>query len=154
MAINTLSFEKKENINFFIDFSEYVFDHLQDIVQIWCTINVLNVLNLVGMGQWIWTKQFDSWYFNMLHEPRHMSITALPKEVKERIKEKVNNNNLPTRMHQELKTAVNRIDQYSVMDMRAFKNFRQEIDRTDLYRNQNFSKTFPELDQMLIDAGV
>lgn len=122
--------------------------------QICCTINVLNVLNLVGMGQWILTKQFDSWYFNMLHEPRHMSITALPKEVKERIKQKVNNNNLPTRMHQELKTAVNRIDQYSVMDMRAFKNFRQEIDRTDLYRNQNFSKTFPELDQMLIDAGV
>ena len=112
------------------------------------------MLNLVGMGQWILTKQFDSWYFNMLHEPRHMSITALPKAVKEKIKEKVNNNNLPARMHDELKSAVNRIDQYSVLDMRAFKNFRHEIDRTDLYRNQNFAKTFPELDQMLVDAGV
>ena len=57
-------------------------------------------------------------------------------------------------MHEELKTAVSRIDQYSVLDMRAFRNFRREIDRTDLYRNQNFSKTFPELDQMLVDAGV
>tara|TARA_B100000073_G_scaffold166298_1_gene137670 strand:+ start:3677 stop:5548 length:1872 start_codon:yes stop_codon:yes gene_type:complete len=33
------AFEKKENIDFFIDFSEYVFDHLQDLVPIWCTIN-------------------------------------------------------------------------------------------------------------------
>ena len=57
-------------------------------------------------------------------------------------------------MHNELKSAVNRIDQYSVMDMRAFKNFRREIDRTDLYRNQNFAKTFPELNQMLVNAGV
>jgi hypothetical protein len=90
----------------------------------------------------------------MLHEPRHMSITALPKQVKESIKTKLFNNNLPARMHEELKTAVSRIDQYSVLDMRAFRNFRREIDRTDLYRNQNFSKTFPELDQMLVDAGV
>ena len=57
-------------------------------------------------------------------------------------------------MHSELKTAVNRIDQYSVMDMRAFKNFRREIDRTDLYRNQNFAKTFPELNEMLVNEGI
>jgi len=89
----------------------------------------------------------------MLHEPKHMSITALPKEVKEKIKVKVLNNNLPQKMHDELKNAVNRIDQYDVMDMRGFKNFRKEIDRTDLYRNQNFAKTFPELNQMLLDEG-
>ena len=106
------------------------------------------------MGQWILTKNFDSWFFNMLHEPRHMSITALPKQAKEIIKEKIFNNNLPPRMYRELKNAVNRIDQYDVMDMRAFKNFRREIDRTDLYRNQNFAETFPELNRILINAGV
>jgi hypothetical protein len=106
------------------------------------------------MAQWILTKNFNSWYFNMLHEPKHMSITALPKEVKEKIKVKVLNNNLPQKMHDELKNAVNRIDQYDVMDMRGFKNFRKEIDRTDLYRNQNFAKTFPELNQMLVNEGV
>ena len=106
------------------------------------------------MGQWILTKNFDGWFFNMLHEPRHMSITALPKKVKEAVKEKVLNNNLPQDMAQELKNAVNRIDQYSVMDMRAFKNFRFEIDRTDLYRNQNFAKTFPQLDELLKNEGV
>ena len=67
---------------------------------------------------------------------------------------KIYNNNLPPKMYHELKNAVNRIDQYDVMDMRAFKNFRREIDRTDLYRNQNFAKTFPELNRMLVDAGV
>jgi hypothetical protein len=82
-----------------------------------------------------------------------MSITALPKAVKEIIKQKIYNNNLPTRMFNELKNAVNRIDQYDVMDMRAFKNFRREIDRTDLYRNQNFRKTFPELNTLLETHG-
>ena len=57
-------------------------------------------------------------------------------------------------MHTEIKNAVNRIDQYSVMDMRGFKTFRFEINRTDLYRNQNFAKTFPELNQILLDEGV
>ena len=90
----------------------------------------------------------------MLHEPRHMSITALPKPVKEIIKDKVLNNNLPTDMYNEIKNAVNRIDQYDVMDMRGFKNFRFEINRTDLYRKQNFAKTFPELNQLLLDEGV
>ena len=122
--------------------------------QVCCTVNVLNVLNLVTMGQWILTKNFDSWFFNMVHEPRHMSITALPKLVKEKVKEKVLNNNLPQRMYNELKSAINRIDQYDVMDMRGFKSFRKEIDRTDLYRNQNFAKTFPELNQMLVNEGV
>ena len=61
----------------------------------------------------------------MVHEPRHMSITALPKLVKEKVKEKVLNNNLPQRMYNELKSAINRIDQYDVMDMRGFKNFRK-----------------------------
>ena len=32
-------FEKEENIDHFIDFSEIVFNHLSDIVKYWCTIN-------------------------------------------------------------------------------------------------------------------
>lgn len=32
-------FEKEENIDHFIEFSEIVFNHLSDIVQYWCTIN-------------------------------------------------------------------------------------------------------------------
>jgi MoaA/NifB/PqqE/SkfB family radical SAM enzyme len=122
--------------------------------QVCCTVNVLNVLSLVGMGQWILTKNFDGWFFNMLHEPNYMSITSFPKNVKNKIKEKVLNNNLPRDMHTEIKNAVSRIDQYSVMDMRGFKTFRFEINRTDLYRNQNFAKTFPELNQLLLDEGV
>jgi hypothetical protein len=106
------------------------------------------------MGQWILTKNFDGWFFNMLHEPNYMSITSFPKNVKNKIKEKVLNNNLPRDMHTEIKNAVSRIDQYSVMDMRGFKTFRFEINRTDLYRNQNFAKTFPELNQLLLDEGV
>ena len=33
------AFEKEENIDHFIDFSEIVFNHLSDIVKYWCTIN-------------------------------------------------------------------------------------------------------------------
>ena len=33
------AFEKKENIKYFINFSDYVFKNLHDLVPIWCTIN-------------------------------------------------------------------------------------------------------------------
>ena len=33
------AFENKENIEYFVKFSEYVFTHLSDLVPIWCTIN-------------------------------------------------------------------------------------------------------------------
>ena len=33
------AFEKKENIKYFINFSDYVFKSLHDLVPIWCTIN-------------------------------------------------------------------------------------------------------------------
>ena len=33
------AFEKRENINHFIDYSEYAFNNLKDLVPIWCTIN-------------------------------------------------------------------------------------------------------------------
>ena len=33
------AFEKKENINHFIEYSEYAFNNLKDLVPIWCTIN-------------------------------------------------------------------------------------------------------------------
>ena len=33
------AFEKKENIDHFIDYSEYAFNNLKDLVPIWCTIN-------------------------------------------------------------------------------------------------------------------
>jgi len=33
------AFENKENIEYFIKYSEYVFNNLQDLVPIWCTIN-------------------------------------------------------------------------------------------------------------------
>ena len=33
------AFEKRENIDHFIEYSEYAFDNLKDLVPIWCTIN-------------------------------------------------------------------------------------------------------------------
>ena len=33
------AFEKKENIDHFIEFSEFVFNGLKDLVPLWCTIN-------------------------------------------------------------------------------------------------------------------
>ena len=33
------AFEKKENIDHFIEYSEYAFNNLKDLVPIWCTIN-------------------------------------------------------------------------------------------------------------------
>ena len=42
------SFEKEENIEYFVRFCSYVFDHLSDRVNLWCTINEPSLYSFMG----------------------------------------------------------------------------------------------------------
>ena len=42
------AFEKKENLDYFINFCEYAFENLKDLVPIWCTINEPSVFVAQG----------------------------------------------------------------------------------------------------------
>jgi organic radical activating enzyme len=47
-------------------------------LQVCSTVNIFNVWHLEGLAEWIDQQDFDFIYWNMLHEARHFSISALP----------------------------------------------------------------------------
>ena len=52
-------------------------------LQVCSTVNIFNVWHLEGLAEWIDMQQFDFIYWNMMHEARHFSISALPHRAKE-----------------------------------------------------------------------
>jgi len=51
-------------------------------LQVCSTVNIFNVWHLEGLAEWIDMQEFDFIYWNMLHEARHFSISALPDNAK------------------------------------------------------------------------
>lgn len=51
-------------------------------LQVCSTVNIFNVWHLEGLAEWIDMQGFDFIYWNMMHEARHFSISALPPDAK------------------------------------------------------------------------
>ena len=51
-------------------------------LQVCSTVNIFNVWHLESLAEWIDLQDFDFIYWNMLHEARHFSISALPANAK------------------------------------------------------------------------
>ena len=47
-------------------------------LQVCSTVNIFNIWHLEGLAEWIDMQGFDFIYWNMMHEARHFSISALP----------------------------------------------------------------------------
>lgn len=52
-------------------------------LQVCSTVNIFNIWHLEGLAEWIDMQGFDFIYWNMLHEARHFSISALPLNAKQ-----------------------------------------------------------------------
>ena len=52
-------------------------------LQVCSTVNIFNVWHLEGLAEWIDMQAFDFVYWNMMHEARHFSISALPPKAKQ-----------------------------------------------------------------------
>jgi glutamate-1-semialdehyde 2,1-aminomutase len=52
-------------------------------LQVCSTVNIFNVWHLEGLAEWIDRQGFDFIYWNIMHEARHFSISALPEKAKE-----------------------------------------------------------------------
>lgn len=52
-------------------------------LQVCSTVNIFNIWHLEGLAEWIDMQEFDFIYWNMMHEARHFSISALPRKAKE-----------------------------------------------------------------------
>lgn len=84
-------------------------------------------------------------YVHILYDPNHLSVHVLPKEVREVVIEKLNQN---SSTQKEKVIALLKEDTYY-----NFDDFANEVRKRDKIRNESFADTFPEFDQILKDHG-
>lgn len=58
-------------------------------LQVCSTVNIFNVLYLEELANWIDQQKFDFIYWNMLHEAYYFSISTLPSQTKESVRERL-----------------------------------------------------------------
>lgn len=62
------------------------------VLQHCLTVNVFNIFYLKELFPWMLSQQFDSTYFNVLHDAWYFSIRSLPDKVKQKILERYQHN--------------------------------------------------------------
>lgn len=113
------------------------------------TISILNVWYMPETLLW-WIKNNPREMSTMnpthLTHPSYLSVTVLPKHIKNRISEKFDKfNDNPT-----IRTYLNYINNYmnSNDDSHLLPTLKNYLDKTDNYRNQNFKNSYPHFNDM------
>lgn len=99
-------------------------------------ISILNIASYWHTADWLKDK-LGSVYFNIVDHPRYLRMTVLPDSVKEQIK-----NNIPDDYIREYL-----LNESS--DSTALKQMIIWTKRQDQYRNQDFTKVFPETYELI-----
>jgi molybdenum cofactor biosynthesis enzyme MoaA len=120
------------------------------ILKFYTTVGILNVLYLKEFFEFI--KDYDMQVvLNLVHYPHHYSIVNFPTEIKDIIKEKllsIDVSNLLAAWSPSIDNIINFM--YGAeYDIKLLKTFFDKTQIHDEYRNESFSKTFPELNEML-----
>lgn len=75
-------------------------------LQVCITVNAFNIMYLEGVANWADEQGFDFIYWNMLHQPSHLSIASLPDTVKQQVKHTLDNIFVSTSNAAEIKNIV------------------------------------------------
>jgi MoaA/NifB/PqqE/SkfB family radical SAM enzyme len=111
--------------------------------QLCLTVNIQNVYYLDELLAWADSKPFDNIYFNMMHSPDHMNIQHMTPAAKELVLNKLKTTFWTAKHYQrEIDNIIKFIELGTGSDGAEFL---QRMKQTDLYRNQNFSDTHPEI---------
>jgi MoaA/NifB/PqqE/SkfB family radical SAM enzyme len=126
---------------------DYVHDSRVSIpnitTQLCFTINVQNVYYLDELLAWADTKNFGSVYFNMMHSPEHMSIQRMTLAAQELVLNKLKTTFWSNKNYtREIENVVKFIEQGTGSNG---SEFLEKMQKTDLYRKQNFLDTHKEI---------
>lgn len=115
--------------------------------QICTTLNFFNIWNIDELAYKVkeWNPNF--WYINILHHPVEFDIQQIPRELKVQIIDKLKKTEI---YQQEIQTAIDYINgepDYRINDWK--KVITEKIKSIDLVREENFSKTFEHLNNLL-----
>lgn len=108
--------------------------------QLCCTWNAQNIYYVDEILSWAHTKNFNSTYFNLLHEPWEFSIITLPKLARAEVmlylqKQQIIHKKYAKEIDSMKKLVASNIEE-NYVDGTALHTM---LRRTDLYRNQNFA---------------
>lgn len=110
--------------------------------QVCLTLNIQNVYYLEELCNWINDQGFDSHFFNMMHDPRHMSITRMTPTAKALVIDKLRNGKFTPAHRVEVDRIIAFIENGTGSDGTEFV---ARMKLTDNYRNQNFAVSHPEI---------
>jgi len=133
-----------EEVNKNIDDTMNIKKDLLNIhTQLCFTINVQNVYYIDELLDWAITKKFKDIFFNMLHNPKHMSIQYMTDEAKNLVIKKLQTTHWKSsKFSDEIKKIIKFIENGPGSDGTEFL---QRMKLADAYRKQNFKDTHPEI---------
>ena len=110
--------------------------------QICLTVNIQNVYYLEELVDWFDAQDFDSYYFNMLHDPTSMNISLMTPEAKALVTEKLTNGNFKPKYRAHVDNLISFIANGEDTDGYEFC---KRMYMFDTSRGENFDKLYPEM---------
>ena len=110
--------------------------------QLCFTVNIQNVFYLDELLEWAVTKNFNDIYFNMLHEPAHMSIANLTPAARKLVIDKLQTAKFENRFRLEIMRIIKFIENSQGSNGEKFLH---RMKQTDSYRKQSFLTTHREI---------
>ena len=110
-------------------------------IQVCTTINVMNILYLDEIEQFVEKINPEFWHINILHAPTEFDVQRIPHNIKEKINNKLKKHS----KSKEITVALNYMNnkEYNISDWREI--LLHKLTNLDNTRGENFQKTFPEL---------
>lgn len=126
------------------------------VIQIGPVVGILNVFHIRRMHEFLIKEQIiypDNIYYNICNYPVYYSITALPSNLKDKVKEHLTEyvqSVTALGAGSVVEDEVNKIItyMYSKDDSKYLDNFKDETARKDSFRNENFLEVFPEYKEL------
>lgn len=111
-------------------------------LQVCITVNAFNIMYLEGVANWADKQGFDFIYWNMLHQPSHLSIASLPDTVKQQVKDTLDNISVSPSNADEIKNIVSFMLNGNSTDG---NELHANIELLDRRRSQDLRTHHPEL---------
>lgn len=105
-------------------------------------ISIFTVYYFPEFYKWCLQNKLENPYINLLHIPEHYNIQSLPKDIKQKVEEKL------SKYH--FNEIINYMNQQDLSE--KFNLTRDYIKSLDEQRGQKFNETFPEFHQLLKDS--
>ena len=110
--------------------------------QLCVTLNIQNVYYLPEICDWISTQDFDSIYFNMLHDPWHMCISKMTPTAQQLVVDRLTAHEFNSKYRAEILRIIKFIENGEGSDGQVFVG---KMTQTDAYRKQSLLDSHSEI---------